>query len=202
VRDFQNYYWYNPDLLGTWYTTLAEEDSGLYVLRLEVFDEFGNKLTTASGLVDYRDGTVAPPAVLPAMVDHCDLVIMLDNQPVDLDLFVPVTNDCGVIPWSPDLVLNFTVHASQPNNRLHSVGFTYVKGVLPAVHNLAPFPHASNNGLPGTINQVVSGASLLTGLTSTCAYALTLSATAHIRDGRQFIYYNQVVKAIAIEKCS
>jgi hypothetical protein len=40
-------------------------------LRLEIFDATGTKLTSAT--IDYRDGTAAPPAVLPTMVDSCDL---------------------------------------------------------------------------------------------------------------------------------
>lgn len=207
VRNFTDYYWYNPDWIGTWATALAEEDTGLYVLRLEVFDENGNKLNTASGLVDYRDGTVAPPAVLPPMTDHCDLVITLDNQAPVIDLQVPTTNDCGVIPYSPGMVLNFGVSAVQPNNRLHTVGLEYTKGVLPTINHLYPhapaaYPHTSNTGLPGSIVTTVSGADLLTGLTSTCAFALKLHATAHIRNGRHFVYYREQIKAIAIEKCS
>jgi len=200
VRNFTDYYWYNPDWIGVWYTRLAEEDTGLYVLRLEVFDENGNKLNTASGLVDYRDGTVTPPAVLPVMIDHCDLVVTLDNKPPVLDLQVPVTNECGVIPWSPAMTLTFGVSVSQENSRLNSVSFVYNKGVNPTEITL--FSHSSNNGLPGSINTPVSGAPLLVGLNSTCAFALELRATAHIRNGRYFVYYKEQNKAIAIEKCS
>jgi hypothetical protein len=200
VRNFSDFYWYNPDWIGTWYTSLAEEDTGLYVLRLEVFDENGNKLNTSSGLVDYRDGTVTPPAVLPPMTDHCDLVLTLDNKAPELDIQVPATNECGVIPWSLGMVLNLGVSASQANGRLHSVEFVYSKGVNPTEHTL--YSHVSNNGAPGSINVPVSGAALLVGLDSTCAFALELNVTAHIRNGRNFVYYRQQDKAIAIEKCS
>ncbi|WP_408998386.1 hypothetical protein ACJ77P_12215 [Syntrophus buswellii] len=207
VRNFSDYYWYNPDWIGTWKSLLAEEDTGKFVLRLEVFDENGAKLTSALG-VDYRDGTVVPPAVLPPMLDRCDLVITLDNKAPNLELVIPaVINECGVIPWTPALSLTFQAQVSQENNRLRSWGLYYTKGVNPTVHYLAS--GASNNGLPGSINQPVSGGTaapapgtgMLAGLDSTCAFALKLWAYSHVRDGRRFIYYREQIKAIAIEKC-
>ena len=207
VRNFSDYYWYNPDWIGTWLSWLAEEDTGKYVLRLEVFDESGVKLTSALG-VDYRDGTVIPPAVLPPMLDRCDLVITLDNKAPNLELVIPaVINECGVIPWTPALTLTFQAQVSQENNRLRSWGLYYTKGVNPAVHYLDS--GSSNNGLPGSINQPVSGGTaapapgtgMLAGLDSTCAFALKLWAYPHIRNGRHFIYYREQIKAIAIEKC-
>ncbi|HKI81105.1 MAG TPA: hypothetical protein VKA04_05620, partial [Pseudodesulfovibrio sp.] len=68
---------------------------------------------------------------------------------------------------------------------------------------------SSNNGLPGSVNQTVTGGSaapapgtgMLSGLSSTCAFAAKLWATAHVRDGRTFIYYREQLKAIAVEKC-
>jgi hypothetical protein len=139
VRDFNDYYWYNPDWIGTWHSWLAEEDTDDYVLRLEVFDQNGVKLTSAMG-VDYRDGTVPPPGPLPSMVDRCDLLITLDNKGPELQLITPAVNDCGVVPWSPSLILNFSVQVSQENNRLHQWGLQYTKGTNPTVHVLAgPF---------------------------------------------------------------
>ncbi|SEL94104.1 hypothetical protein SAMN04489760_10174 [Syntrophus gentianae] len=207
VRNFSDYYWYNPDWIGTWYSWLAEADTGKYVLRLEVFDENGAKLTTAMG-VDYRDGTVTPPAVLPPMLDRCDLVITLDNKPPQVDLTIPaVINECGVIPWTPALSLTFQVQVSQENNRLRSWGLYYTKGVNPTIHYLDS--GVSNNGLPGSVNKPVSGGTaapapgtgMLAGLDTTCAFALKLWAYAHVRDGRHFIYYREQIKAIAVEKC-
>lgn len=199
VRDFDGYHWYNPDWIGSWYTPVVEDDTGTYILRLEVFDENGVKLTTAMG-VDYRDGTVAPPAVLPPMTDRCDVVLTLDNQPPELELTIPaVVNDCGVIPWASVPPLNFQVSVSQPNNRLHSWGLYYSKGIDPTTHYLGG--GSSNTGLPGSVNPTVVGAALLTDLTSTCAFALKLYAYPHIRDGRNFIHYREEPRAIAIEKC-
>ena len=201
VRNFSDYYWYNPDWLGTWYSWLAEADTGKYILRLEVFDQNGVKLTSAMG-VDYRDGTVAPPAVLPPMLDRCDLVITLDNKGPVVDLTIPaVLNECGVIPWTSVPPLDFQVNVTQENNRLHSWGLYYTKGVNPTVHYLAG-PFTFNGGTPGPITPTVSGAAMLVGLTSTCAFALKLWATAHVRDGRNFVFYDEQLKAIAIEKCA
>ncbi|MBI3772527.1 MAG: hypothetical protein HY272_07490 [Gammaproteobacteria bacterium] len=205
VRNFSDYYWYNPDWIGTWNTLLAEVDTGKYVLRLEVFDENGNKLTSAMG-VDYRDGTVVPPAVLPPMLDRCDLVITLDNKPPVVNIDIPaVLNECGVIPGSSVPPLNLNISVSQENGRLHAWGLQYTKGVNPAVHVLDS--GSSNTGLPSAINKVVdatnapTGIDMLDGVTTTCAFALKLWATAHVRDGRQFIYYQEQIKAIAIENC-
>lgn len=178
-----------------------EEDTGTYVLRLEVFDENGVYLNTASGQVDYRDGTVVPPALLPAMTDHCDLVITLDNKAPELNLDIPaVLNECGVIPWSPTLTLSFNAAVSQDNHRLHSWTLQYTKGVNPAVTVLAG--NTSPTGALSPVNQSVSGAPLLAGLASTCAFALKLSAWAHVRNGYGLIYYREQIKAIAIEKCA
>lgn len=202
VRDFENFYWYNPDWIGTWLSHTTEDDTGTYVLRLEVFDQAGNKLTTAMG-VDYRDGThvpTTPPTPLPAMTDHCDLVVTLDNKPPKLALTIPaVINPCGVIPSSAVPPLNFNVYVSQENGRLHSWGLQYTKGVNPLVTTLAS--GISNNGIPGAVSPIVSGDSMLVGLKTTCAFALKLWAYPHIRNGRHFIYYEETIRAIAIEKC-
>jgi len=212
VRDFSNYYWYNPDWLGSWYTKQVEPDTDKYILRLEVFDQNGNKLTTAMG-VDYRNGAGSgngtPPAPLPPMTDRCDLVLTLDNKRAEVELTIPaVINECGVIPWTPALSLDFNVHVSQENNRLRSWGLYYTKGINPTIHYLDS--GYSNNGLPGSVNKTVAGGTaspspgtgMLANLNSTCAFALKLYAYAHVRDGRHFIYYTEEIKAIAIEKCS
>lgn len=201
IRDRAHFAWYNPDWISTWHTHVVEEDTGTYVLRLEVFDENGVHLTTASGQVDYRDGTVAPPSILPPMIDHCDLVITLDNKPPQADVAIPaVLNECGVIPWSPMLTLNFNVQVTQENNRLHSWSLTYIKGVNPTPNSLASATSA--NGTLSPVNAIVSGAPLLVGLNTTCAFALHLHAVPHIRNGYTFIYDVEQIKAIAIEKCA
>ncbi len=200
VRNRSAYYWYNPDWIGSWWTPPVEADTGTYILRLEVFDENGIYLKTASGMVDYRDGTVTPPATLPAMMDHCDLVITLDNKPAVVNLDIPaVVNECGVIPWSPALTLTFNVSATQENNRLQSWTLQYTKGVNPTVTVLGSA--ISNSGGLNAVGLPVSGAPLLVGLGSTCAFALKLYSWAHIRNGYGFVYYTEQIKAIAIEKC-
>ncbi|NHZ96098.1 hypothetical protein [Massilia sp. CCM 8734] len=202
VRNRTAYYWYNPDWIGYWNTVPVEAGSDTYVLRLELFDENGVYLDSASGQVDYRDGTVAPPATLPAVADHCDLVITIDNQPAELDLDIPaVLNDCGVIPWQPALALNFNVSVTQPSNRLYTWALDYTKGVSPTVTSLLPSPAFSNSGALSPVNTSVSGAPLLAGLSSTCAFAVKLSAYAHIRNGYGLVYYSEIIIALAIEKC-
>ena len=196
VRNFNTYLWYNPDLIGAWNTLLAEADTGKYVLRLEVFNAAGTKLTSTT--IDYRDGTVTPPAVLPPMTDRCDLVLRIDNKAPVLDLDIPaVINTCGVIPGSSVPPLNVQVGVTQENGRLRRWQLQYTKGVLPAVHVLAG--NWSSNGSPSNVSQTVNASSLVTGLTSTCAFAIKLWAQPHIRNGRNWVYYREVIKAIAID---
>jgi hypothetical protein len=198
IRDFANYYWYNPDWIGYWNTAAAEADSDLYTLRLEVFDSTGTKLDSTR--VDYRDGAQPPPGVLPPMLNRCDLRIAIDNKPPVVALNIPAAiNDCGVVPWGTAGSLAFDVSASQENGRLHQWHLEYTKGLLAGPNPLAG--GASNSGAPATVAQSVSGAPLVAGLDSTCAFALKLYAWAHIRNGYGLIYYREVVKAIAIEKC-
>lgn len=117
IRDTEHYLWYNPDLIGYLFSWIAEQDTGKYTLRLEVFDQNGNKVNSPA--VDYRDGTATPNGLLPTMTDHSDLVITLDNKAPVLDLGTPAVNDCGVILWSSLPPLNLQVKVSQENNRLY-----------------------------------------------------------------------------------
>ncbi|HAC34860.1 MAG TPA: hypothetical protein DCF45_10115 [Gammaproteobacteria bacterium] len=203
-RNFEDYYWYNPDRIGTWHSWLAEADTGTYILRLEVFDQNGNKLDSSSGIVDYRNGAGtgngSVPSPLPPMTDHCDLVITLDNKRPVAEISVPgVVNDCGVIPWSAVPPLDIDISVSQENNRLLGYNLWYTKGV--GSEQLLTPPVRSNNGLPGSYNVTVSGAPLLSGLTTTCAFALRLRAWSYVRNGRHWVYSDQDIDAIAIEKC-
>jgi len=212
IRDTLHYLWYNPDLIGYWYSWLAEQDTGKYILRLEVFDQDGDKVNSPQ--VDYRDGTATPNGVLPAMTDHADLLITLDNKPPVLDLGTPAVNDCGVIPWSNLPPLNLQVNVTQENNRLYYWRLEYTKGVQP------PPPHtiARDVSYAGSLNPVnvtidamnypnpslgtPAYLNMLQGVDTSCAFALKLLAWPHIRNGRHFVYYREVVKAIAIEKCN
>lgn len=199
IRDSSHFYWYNPDLLGTWHTPPIEPDTALYTLRLEVFNAAGHHL--GSAVVDYRDGTVPPPGPLPAMVDRCEMKIRLDNKGPVFDIDVPGANACGVIPWSPSLSVHAQVHANQENGRLQSWALTAYKGLSGIGTSVAS---ASNNtGItPLPVNTAVSLNAIVAGATGTCAYALHLGGWALVRNGFGRIYYNAVTKAIAIEKCS
>lgn len=198
IRDFGSYYWYNPDLINVWPTHAVEDDTDTYTLRLEIFDANGNAL--GSSIVDYRDGTHPPNGTLPTMTDRCDLILTVDNKPPVLDLQIPaVINDCGVIPWSPTLSLNFGVNVTQENNRLRMWRLEYTKGVVPTPITLAS--SSSATGALSPVHTTINGNSLLAGLTTTCAFAVKLLARPHIRNGRHFIYYREQIKSIAIEKC-
>ncbi len=203
VRNFDGYYWYNPDWIGRWASRYAEADTSTQILRLEVFDKNGVHIQSAVGSVDYRNGAGigngTPPTPLPAMVDHCDLVMTLDNKAPEAEIDVlGVTNECGVIPWTSVPPFNVSVTASQENNRLRGWHLWATKGV--GIENLLD-QHISPNGLPGSAPRVVLANSLLAGLDSTCAFAFRLRAYSHVRNGRHFVYRDQDIDAVAIEKC-
>jgi hypothetical protein len=204
VRDSTNFYWYNQDLIGYWYTSWAGDldtyvpDEGKYTVRLEMFDNAGVKLTSAT--IDYRDGTVAPPTVLPTMVDSCDLIVHVDNKAPTVSLSFPgVVNPCGVVPIT-STPFNFTAHVDQENGRLNSWSLSYVKGLNIASGTLASA--SSNSGLATPVNQLVSSAPMTAGLTGTCAFSLAIGAWSHIRNGYGLIYYVSQPYALAVEKCS
>jgi len=201
IRDMTNYYWYNPDKIGWFDSASVEGDSALYTLRLEVFDNTGAKLTSAT--VNYLDGTVPPPGPLPPMVDHCDLNLLVDNRYPDLDLGVfGATGDCGVVPCANRGSLAVTVFANQVHNRLYSWSLYYVKG-LGAASGYLGFNSNFQGITPLPVSLTLSGLAVapLLSSTETCAYSLTLSAWPLVRNGFGLIHYNYETKAIAIEGC-
>ena len=201
IRDMLNYYWYNPDKIGWLNSESFESDSGLYTLRLEVFDNLGNHLTSA--VVNYLDGSVPPPGPLPPMVDHCDLNLLIDNRYPDLDLnVIGATGDCGVVPCANRGSLAVTVFANQPHNRLYSWSLYYVKG-LNAASGYLGFNSDPQGISPLPVNLTFSGMAVapLLSSTETCAYSLTLSAWPLVRNGFGVIHYAYQTKAIAIEGC-
>jgi hypothetical protein len=165
-----------------------------------VFDKNGVKQTSAT--VDYRDGTAAPPpTVLPPMTDHIDLVLAIDNKPVVLSLDVPAAgNVCGVVPFtSTPFSINTSV--TQPNGRLSNWALYYEKG-LTGVQTFMTGESNVNGLSPLPRNASTSSAPFTNGLTTTCAFSLILDARAHIRNGYGFIYFSQLIKSVAVEKCS
>jgi hypothetical protein len=204
IRNTANYYWYWPDLVGSWYTPTDVPDDGLYTVRLEVFDKNGAKLSSAT--VDYRDGTVAPPAVLPTMPDHCDLVLQIDNVAPSLTLDVPKAgSECGVVQFA-DVPFDINTSVTQANGRLFAWRLNYVKGLSSSETQLdsePPYPPGPGPGLsPLPRNKTNSSAPFTTGLTTTCAFSLILDAWSHIRNGYGLVYYQRLVKPVAVEKCS
>lgn len=200
IRNMSDYYWYNPDKLAWWNTEDVELDEGLYMVRLEVFNELGVKLTSAD--VDYRDGSVAPPGPLPAMLDRCDLLMLIDNQAPALALNVPKAGgQCGVVAWADVPGLTIDITATQSNGRLYSWALTYVKGLLGVPGTLGAASNGAGLG-PLPISLAVPAAPMTAGLTGTCAFALTLGAWPLVRNGYGVIHHASLTKAIAIEKCA
>jgi hypothetical protein len=198
VRNMKDYYWYWPDLIGYWFTPTDVPDEGIYTVRLEIFDKNGVKLGSTD--VDYRDGTVAPPAVLPTMPDHCDLVLHVDNVAPTITLDIPKAGtECGVVRFA-DVPFNINTSITQTNGRLYSWSLRYVKGLsMDEKHidqesspaGLLPLPRSRTN----------SSAIFTSGLTSTCAFALIVDAWSHIRNGYGWVYYQRLVNPVAVEKC-
>lgn len=184
-------------VLGVWDTSF-EADQGAYVLRLEVFDETGAKITAMQFDRHAGDGTGADH--VSTVTDHLDLTFHIDNKPVLYDLATPATDDCGVIPWSPGLTLHSGVRANvrQENGRVHSWSLQYVRGVVPTRYLLrAEEYHAGT----ASFDEDVDAFALVDGLTTTCAFALVLRAHAHVVGNDGFLYYPEKIDAIAIEKC-
>ena len=202
IRNTNDYYWYWPDLVGSWYTPTDVPDEGLYTVRLEVFDKNGVKLTSAT--VDYRDGTVAPPASLPPMPDHCDLVLQIDNVAPTLTLGVPSAGtECGVVKFA-DVPFVIKPSITQSNGRLYQWRLNYVKGLSSSevtmvsessAAGLSPLPRP----LPGPD---ITSDPFTSGLTTTCAFSLIVDAWSHIRNGYGLVYYQRLVKPVAVEKCT
>ncbi|MCB1032872.1 MAG: hypothetical protein KDD47_03450, partial [Acidobacteria bacterium] len=211
VRNFDDYLWYHADLIGLW-DTRFEGDQGTYRLRLEVFDNTGAKLGAAQ--VNYLDGTVAPPAVLPPTgFDGADLVVHVDNKAPVATLTVPavVDDECGIIPWSPALTLDLDVSVVQENGRLHDWGLSWVKGVTGGSGSIqGGTPAASANGAPSNVHVLLpavdsaTATSLVAGLTKTCAFSFHLWAYAHVRNGDGWLVYGlrgTDTIAVAVQKC-
>ena len=190
------------DLLAVWDTSGFESDQGTYILRMEVFDQNGVKIPTIQFPNHGGNGTGIDPAVPPVALDHLDIKIAIDNRPMTYNLTTPATNACGVIPWSPTLpaTLSFHVHADQPHGRVNSWVLEFVRGINPTRHSLAS---ATYNAGQSPVDVDVSGAPLLVPVpTTTCAYALALSAYIHVRGNWGFIWYGEKLYAIAIERCN
>ena len=179
------------------------------MLRMEVFDDAGNKITTMQFANHGGNGTGADPSPVPIVPDHLDLKFHIDNKPVTFTMTTPATNACGVVPWSPTLHLNLGVHGEQENNRIHSWNLYYVKGVNPTRIYLADAEYVAGTS---PVNEIVNADALLHEpvtpanpfgqLQSTCAFALILRFWSHVRDNWGFAWVDEQVRAIAVERCN
>jgi hypothetical protein len=210
IRNTKDYYWYWPDLVGSWFTPSNEPDAGIYTVRLVVFDKDGKQLTSTSGKVDYRDGTHEPTfpiTPLPIMTDHCDLVLAIDNNAPAITLDVPKAGkECGVVKFY-DLPFTINTNIDQKHGRLHEWHLRYVKGLSDLENpvldgtgkNVGGLNHSGLSPVPQTAT--TDSTPFTSGLATTCAFAFIVDAYPHIRNGYDFIYYSRKVKAVAVEKC-
>ena len=90
---------------------------------------------------------------------------------------------------------------TQPNGHLLAWSLYYEKGLIGVQNYMAGESNASGLS-PLPRNASTSSASFTNGLTTTCAFSLILDAWAHIRNGHGFIYFSQLIKSVAVEKCS
>lgn len=208
IRNFRDYYWYNPDWVGHWLTATTSGQTinklisdGLKTVKLEVFDNNGVLLDNSK--VNYLDGTVAPtvPASPLPSIYPCTMDIAIDNNPPSLGLTInPLPTGCGVIPLASVPPLNASVTVTQTNNRVSSWSLSYVKGTDPTVRFFGPDGSDSSGlGLASATPAVVDASVMAQGLTGTCAFSLTLRADPHIRNGYSTIYRRNIKQAIAID---
>lgn len=198
--------WNRPTHIGTWGTPATP---GKYTLRLEVFDSAGAKVNSSAAILTYYDAQVPLGTVKPVSIDQCDLMITIDNSPLDLEITTPTTDPCGFIPWNrtttPVLSLTFGISVQHPNNRIFDWSFNYVKGANPTEHTITS---ASNPGSPlpnvnttttVTSNPAPGTSTMIEGLTSSCAYAVILRARPYVRNGYGFFSSVSETEALAID---
>lgn len=206
VKDLDHYYWFNPDWLVEWNTMAVEAKTGLYTLRLEVFDENGNPLPN----VDYRDGTsepAVPPVELPQMT-HCDLLLAVQNVRPAVKLEVVGVPPSGVIPWAEGLSIPLKADVSQEGGRILSWGLEYTKGLAASPEPVQAWYEGVRKEVGGlSYSGIVSASENPSvavsdlGIDGSYALAFKLWARSHIRNGYGFVYYNEAIKAVAIQKC-
>ena len=192
-------------ILGVWPTRLFENDHGTYFLRMEVFDQTGTKMPAVQFPNHGGNSSGDDPDPPPIMTGHLDIKVHIDNKPIIYDLVTPAPDECGIIPWSPGLALDFTVEAAQVNGRVHNWSLHYVRGTVSDEHSLGS--NVYPNGIL-SVNENVSGAGMLADpstpsglLEKSCAFALILRARSHVRVNHGWHRYANKEYAIAIEKC-
>ncbi len=210
VRDTEHYWWLYSGVMetpiGVWDTTLATallpNHTGRFVLRLEMYNSAGTRINAVNYRDDRGNGTGVEPSPVPTVVgNHFDMLVALDNEPVNYHLTTPAVNDCGVIPWSSGLTLNFHVHADQANHRVDEWRLEFAQGSASGTRHFLSEVVYPNGQSPVDVD--VSGAPLHAELlTTTCAYALMLNAWRHVRYNWGFIWEGEQVYAIAVEKCN
>lgn len=198
--------WNRPTHIGTWHTPVTP---GKYTLRLEVFDSTGAKVLSSASILTYYDAQVPLGTVKPVSIDQCDLMITIDNSPLDLEITTPTTDPCGFIPWNqtttPVLSLTFGISVQHPNNRILNWSFNYVKGANPTEFNITgnastgtPLPSV-NTTTTVSSSPAPGDSTMIAGLTSSCAYAVILRARPYVRNGYSFLSSTSETEALAID---
>lgn len=204
IRDFDDYLWYHADLIGSWGTGF-ESDEGTYRLRLEVFDQNGQKLGQTD--VDYKDGTHPPNGILPSTgQDWADLVVHIDNVLPEVDFDVPAVEDdsCGVIRNLAQPVQLTNVNISQANGRLRTYSVTRRQGLTGGSVTLASGSGSNGSPTPAPPASItVLTTAYMASLPGTCAFTVEAAAYPHVRDGSHWRAVRVAKEvSIAVEKCS
>jgi hypothetical protein len=193
-------------VIGLWDTSF-ETDEGTFVVRMDMFNAAGAPLPAIQYPNHGGNGSGLDPSPPPIVVGHLDTIVHVDNKPVVFSLGVPAANACGIIPWTPTLpaTLTFQVHASQENGRVHSWTLSYTKGTSAIGGTLGSVTYNAGTAL---VNQAVPGGPMLVDpstpsgyIESSCAFALSLDAWAHIRNNWGWTWYGQKLYAVAVERC-
>ena len=185
-------------VLGVWPTRSFESGEGTYYLRMEMFDDTGTKMAGVAFVDHGGDGSGDDPDPPPVSVGRLDIKVKIDNEPMAYDVLTPAPDECGIIPWSAGLTLDFTVQASQANGRVHTWSLHYVKGTVSTEHYLGSDTYSNGTA---NVNESVSGAPMLVDLSTSCAFALILRAWSHVRVNHGWRRYENKEYAVAIERC-
>ena len=192
IRNFDDYLWCNPDFIGVWQTRMITEGSGTYILRLEVFDEHGAKLTTNDN-IGYRDATILKHRQR-AETDGSELVITIDNTPPQqLQIDVPR------VTRYEDAYMTVEILANHPGKRLHH---WTLSASLDGQNKILSDSTSQDDQVFTVYEHITFDITQLVQPRKGVDYLLvplTLTATPAIRNGEQLIYQQKIKKTVAID---
>ena len=192
IRNHNDYRWLTPDLVGVWRTWMSNEGNGVYVLRLEVFDENGDLLNVGNN-VHYHGNAARQHSDLSQKECH-EIIVTIDNRaPQQLHI------DAPHFSRQTETEITVEIQANHPNKRLHYWELTSVidgsRKRLASSTKLGEQVYSVFEHIPLNPNQLVKP-------NNAANYAikpLALEVGAAIRNGYRMIYKRKVQKTIVID---